>query len=104
MYGVGAMLHEDPRYFRSDRTGFLPRVADSARNVLIVRRDDGSRAPAYGRVVGAFGGGLISRTWHPEGERTVGRGFRSGAVTLGYDAALRIFHEFWPDIRRALRH
>jgi len=103
-FGVGAMLHEDPRYYYSGRTGFLPRASYAVTHTFMTRRDDGTEAPAYGRFAGAFGAGLISRTWHPESSRTVGNGLRSGAVSLGLDVGFRTFHEFWPDVRRVVLH
>jgi hypothetical protein len=99
-FSVGAMLHEDPRYYYSGKTGVVPRATYAAFHTLVTRKDDGSKAPAYGRFAGAFGAGLISRTWHPESSRNVRSGFGSGAVSLGIDAGFRVLHEFWPDIKR----
>ena len=104
MFGVGSMLHEDPRYYYSEKTGFLPRLNHAVTHTFITRKDDGSEAPAYGRFAGAFGGGLISRTWHPESSDSLTDGLRSGAVSIGIDVGFRAFHEFWPDVRRVVLH
>jgi len=101
--GVGAMLHEDPRYYASGRVGFLPRTGYAVSRAFMVRKDDGSTGPAIGRLTGAFGGALISRTWHPESDRTVRSGLESGAVSIGVDMGFQVLHEFWPDIKRLFR-
>jgi hypothetical protein len=53
---------------------------------------------------GAFASGLISRTWHPEGNNSLSDGLSSAALMLVYDAGWNIVKEFWPDIRSHLHH
>jgi hypothetical protein len=103
-YGAGIWLHEDPRYFPSQRTGFWPRASYAVAHGFITRKDDGGNRLAYSRLMGVFGGALISRTWHPEESRTVKNGLTNGLISLGWDVGNKIFEEFWPDIRRRLRH
>ncbi len=102
-FGAGVWLHEDPRYFPSQRTGFWPRASYAVAHGFITRKDDGGSRLAYSRLMGVFGGALISRTWQPEESRTVKNGLTNGAISLGWDVANKIFEEFWPDIRRRLR-
>jgi hypothetical protein len=101
-FGVGAALGEDPRYYPSGRAGLRPRTEYAVTRTFVTRMDNGTSGVAVSRLAGAFGGGLISRTWHPERYRTVGGGMKAGAISLGTDAAFRVLREFWPDIRRAL--
>ena len=72
--------------------------------LLITRKDDGGSRLAYSRLLGVFGGALISRTWQPEESRTVNNGLTNGAISLGWDIGNKMFEEFWPDIRKRLRH
>jgi hypothetical protein len=102
--GAGIGLHEDPRYFRSQRKGFWPRATYAMKHVVITRKDDGGSRFAYSRLIAVFGAALISRTWHPEESRTVKNGLTNGAISLGWDVGNKVFEEFWPDIRRRLRH
>jgi hypothetical protein len=101
--GAGVWLHEDPRYFRSERTGFWPRTTHAVTSVFITRKDDGGSRFAYSRLIAVFAAALISRTWHPEESRTVKNGLTNGAISLGWDVGNKVFEEFWPDIRRRLR-
>jgi hypothetical protein len=102
-FGAGVWLHEDPRYFPSERKGFWPRASYAVAHGFITRKDDGGSRLAYSRLMGVFGGALISRTWQPEESRTVKNGLTNGAISLGWDVANKIFEEFWPDIRKRLR-
>jgi hypothetical protein len=101
--GAGIWLREDPRYFRSERTGFGPRTSHAVTSVFITRKDDGGSRFAYSRLIAVFGAALISRTWQPEDSRTVKNGLTNGAISLGWDVGNKVFEEFWPDIRRRLR-
>ncbi len=102
--GLGALLQEDPRYFASTNTGFMPRTGHALAWTFITRKDDGGNKFADARIVGTFTGALISRAWHPEGERNVRSGLESGAISLAIDAGWNVFKEFWPDVRRRLHH
>jgi hypothetical protein len=50
------------------------------------------------------GATYFERQWRPEADRTIGQYAASSAVWLGLDAAKNVFTEFWPDIKRWLRH
>ncbi len=102
--GLGALLNEDPRYFASTRTGIMPRAAHALAWTFITRKDDGGNKFAEARVIGTFTGSLVSRAWYPEGERSVRNGLESGAISIAIDAGWNVFKEFWPDVRRRLRH
>jgi hypothetical protein len=102
--GAGIWLREDPRYFRSERTGFWPRTSYALTQVFITRKDDGGSRFAFSRLIAVFGAALISRTWQPEDSRTVKNGLTNGAISLGWDVGNKVFEEFWPDIRKRLKH
>jgi hypothetical protein len=99
-HGLGALLNEDPRYLPSGDTGFFPRVSYAVSRTFIVRTDDGGERFAYARTVSVFAGAFISRTWHPESDRTVRSAMESAAISLGVSMGLNIFKEYWRDVRR----
>ena len=103
-FGVGAALHEDPRTYPSGKIGLWPRTIYAVGTTFVTTMDDGRSRPAIGRLTGAMAAGLISRTWYPERERHVSDGLRAGAISIAQDAGFRVLREFWPDIRRKLRH
>jgi hypothetical protein len=71
-FGIGAALKEDPRYFASTESGFWRRASHAVSQTVIVKNDYDRRVFSYGRVTGTLGGSFISRTWHPERQRTAG--------------------------------
>jgi hypothetical protein len=102
--GLGAWWHEDPRYFPATSSGLWPRTLHAVGWTFRTRTDDGGEKFADARLIGTFTGALVSRTWHPEDQRTLRSGLQSGAISVGIDAGWNVFKEFWPDIRRKLRH
>ncbi|MBP1622204.1 MAG: hypothetical protein H6Q07_224 [Acidobacteria bacterium] len=102
-HGLGALLHEDPRYFSSGQTGIWGRSLYAAGRVFVAQKDDGGIRPAYSRFIGAFGASYISRQWHPESYHTPEDYIASGAATIGFDMVRNVLYEFWPDIKKKLR-
>jgi hypothetical protein len=102
-FGIGAVRKEDPRFLSSGKTGFWARTGYVLSRTVLVRHDDGHDTVAAGRLVGAFGAGLISNTWQPSTRNSVGDGLVRGATTLAGDAVMRMCAEFWPDIKRIFR-
>ena len=92
--GVEAMLGEDSRYLYSERNGFWPRLKDAVTHSLVIRNVDGGREVAVGRIAGTTAGGLLSRTWQPEGHRGIRNGFQSAGISFGGYIAGNIFREF----------
>ena len=100
--GVEAMLGQDSRYVPSDRTGTWPRIKDAVKHSFLARSSDGGRELAFGRIAGSLSGGLLSRTWHPEGHDDLSNGFSSAGVSFGGYVGANVFREFWPGLRQHL--
>jgi hypothetical protein len=99
--GVGALRHEDPRYYPSGRHGFWPRTKYALVSTVLVRRQGhAKRGVAVGRISGAMGAGLISRLWQPARLHTIGSGVATGGILLATDAGANEVREFWPEIKR----
>ncbi|MBI2820198.1 MAG: hypothetical protein HYX73_09490 [Acidobacteria bacterium] len=100
--GVETMLGEDSRYFNSRRDGFWPRMKYAVIHSLMVRDREGGREVAVGRIAGTMAGGLLSRTWQPEGHRGIRNGFQSGGISFGGYIAGNLFREFTRGINEHL--
>jgi len=100
---AGALLREDPRYFRSRDRGIGARIRHALVRTFRVPNENGATSFAYARVVGAYGGGFVANLWQPERLSNPGRAVLRGSVTLAGDAGGNVFREFWPDLRRILR-
>ena len=95
-YVVAGIRHEDLHYYRSDKTGFGPRLKHALVSTVVTRKTTtGRKTEASGRISGSMGGGLISSAWQPAGFSAAG-GVASGGISLGASAAVNVAREFWP--------
>jgi len=99
-FALDTTLRQDPRFFRSEKMGFLPRLGDAVIQTLVTRKDGSGKTFATWRVGSAYGAGIISNAWRPDRINGVGDGFVRGSVNLGIDTLKNVYHEFWPDIKR----
>lgn len=102
-FGVGSLLHEDPRYFYSDESGIWRRTLYAMSRTFVSNKDGGGLRPGYTKFIATFGGAYISRQWQPERKQTMSEYLISGSISIGIDMAKNIVNEFWPDIRNVLR-
>ncbi len=100
-FGVRALDHEDPRYFRSGHGRTASRVRYAAVHTLTARNDNGSTMPAYSLFVSASTMPFIAQSWRPE-PFGIGRGFRGAGIGIGVALAADLWHEFWPDVQAKL--
>ena len=105
--GIGflaaASLKQDPRFFRSDESGFWRRSRYALVNTVLTRTDDGGRAPAYWRFAGNYGSEFVSNAWRPDRQTNFSDTMIRSTVSVGYDAASNLIKEFWPDIRKIFK-
>lgn len=101
-FGLDSALHQDPRYFRSDSTGFWSRTGHALRGTILTRTDRGGETLSTWRLGSAYGAAFISNRWYPDRLNTVRHGFVGGSTRLGFDLAKNVIAEFWPDIKRKI--
>ncbi|MFI5238941.1 MAG: hypothetical protein ACHQQP_03960, partial [Gemmatimonadales bacterium] len=103
-FGFGALLHEDPRFFRSTHNGFVPRTKDVLRSSLTVRTDDGGSHIAWSRAAAALVTGFAVNSWEPRRMHSTHHALMlSLAGFLSYGTAT-FTQEFTPDVRRYVFH
>ena len=100
--GVESALGEDARYVPSSGKETWSRIGYAVRHTLLTRTTNGKETVAVGRLAGTFGGGFVSRTWHPEGHDGFVDGLQSGGISFSFEIATNVFREFWPDLRKRL--
>jgi hypothetical protein len=101
-FGMDSTLHQDPRYYRSLRTGFWRRTGHALRGTLLTRTDQGGETLSTWRIGSAYGSAFLSNLWYPDRLNTVRLGFIQGTAGLGFDLLGNIGAEFWPDIKRGV--
>jgi hypothetical protein len=100
MSGVQIALKQDPRHIPTESTTVWGRTKEAILNTYRIYNDGGGMTFNYSRLVGAYGSAFVSRTWQPRGYNTAGDALVSGTITLGLDAGMSVFYEFWPDLKR----
>ena len=101
-FALGAALREDPRYPRSRSTGFGARARDAVVNSLVVRTDGGRRTFNFALAGSQVGAGLLTNTWYPDGDNSVGDGLTRAGIGFGFAVFRNVVREFWPDVKRAV--
>ncbi len=102
MFPVQAIDHEDTRYFRSTRTSVQGRIGDAFLHTIWRHSDSGGMMPAYSEFLGDYGAAAVSRVWWPDKYHTGSAVFIAGSDTILIDAAINVFREFTPDMKRWL--
>ena len=99
---IGAIWGEDPRYRRSQSEPFGDRVGHVVKMTFVSQNRQGRLAPAYARFIANSGSNLISNTWRPDSQATLGDA--SVRTVLGFLGRMssNAFQEFWPDVRQRI--
>jgi hypothetical protein len=101
-FGVRAIDHEDPRYFRLGKGAGWKRTKYALSRTFIARNDSGAWMPAYSRFVTSFATPMLIQSWQPE-KFSVARGFRGGSVGIGMGFGSNLWQEFWPDVKKQVK-
>ena len=102
--GLGAIWHEDPRYFRVPDRPFRERVRNTVKLTFLARRPFGDYAPAYARYIAIPGSNFLSNTWRADSEaNTQNALIRTGLGFIGRLSSNGVA-EFWPDVSARIHH
>jgi len=116
-----SVLHQDPRYFQLGHGSIMHRTLYAMSRNLITRTDSGKNQFNYSEVVGgALAAGVSTYTYHPKShvfstpnppyyrfvasDRTLDNTLSVWGTQYGYDTLTLVIKEFWPDIRRKVKH
>ena len=99
---LGAVLGEDPRYFRAEGQPFNQRVGHVVKMTFMASDKDGRIVPAYARYAAISGSNALSNAWRADSDVT----FDRTAIRIGFGFLGRMtsnaFFEFWPDVKDRL--
>jgi hypothetical protein len=101
-FSLDTTLHQDPRYYRSEDTGFFRRVKYAFRMTILTRTDSGGETLATWRLGSAYGATFLSNEWYPDRLNTAKLGFTQGTTQIGFDLLGNLGAEFWPDIKQKI--
>src|SRR5438105_7662719 len=97
------LLKQDPRYHPSNSESILGRTAYAASRVLITRNDSGKRTLNSSYLLGVLTSAAVATAYRPYWARSASSTFKDFGSTIGSDAGINVFHEFWPGIRQVLK-
>jgi hypothetical protein len=99
------LLRQDPRYHPSTSDSIMGRTTYAASRVLITRNDSGKRTLNTSYLLGVLTSAAVATAYRPYWARSASTTFKGLGSTIGSDAGINVFHEFWPGIRQVLeRH
>jgi hypothetical protein len=114
-----SMLHQDPRFYQSDKGGFWRRTGYALSRMVITFSDHGHTQFNYSEVIGSATAGAISTySYHPRStyistpsnphmfiasDRTLTNALSTWGTQLSLDALTIEIKEFWPDVHRAMQ-
>jgi hypothetical protein len=99
-----AALHQDPRYYTLGHGGFFKRTGYAFSRMLVTRTDSGNETFNASEIIGAGAAAGIANLYYPSAEQTWTKTGQRWLTSVGLDAGVCIFREFWPDINRAVFH
>jgi hypothetical protein len=97
---LASLLHEDPRYFPSGKSGVVSRAWYAASRVLVTRDDYGRSVFNQAEFLGVSFTSSLQNAYYPRPDRTLSGTLNRFVGTLSGDATTNILHEFTPDLKR----
>lgn len=97
-YLFPTLLDQDPRYHPADGGNTFGRASYAASRVLITRSDSGKHVLNTSYLLGALVSSAIANTYRAPRYRGVGPTFSDWGSTVGGDAGMNLFREFWPQL------
>jgi len=97
---AASVLHEDPRYYPSQRKNWLQRGAHAIGFVIIDRSDSGHARLAVSNFAGAFSGAFVGNAYLPDPYANRSHALARSGLGLAGFASNNLVEEFRPEIRK----
>jgi len=98
-----ALMHDDPRFFRSGTGSIGGRLKSAVRQIFITRTDSGSSRFNAPELLGNGFGVGISNLYYTD-QRTISSNMQRFGLQIGMDTLSNLGKEFWPDIKERFFH
>jgi hypothetical protein len=102
--GLGAILGEDPRYFRVMDQPFGARLKNVVKQTFYARRADGDYSLAYARFMAISGSNFVSNAWRADSEANTHDAILRTLEGFAGRMSSNAFEEFWPSVSAKLFH
>jgi hypothetical protein len=101
-YGLSEALHEDNRYFRSEKHGTRARLLFALESPAMAHKD-GKRRISISSLAGITGAAAISQTWMPPSWQGAGNAAGNWGLTYAGMAGMNVAREFLPGLVKKLK-
>ena len=101
-YLYPSLLKQDPRYHPSTSESFWGRTGYAASRLLITRNDAGHSTVNTSYLLGVLTSVAVASAYRPYWKMSGSETFANFGSTIGSDAGMNLFREFWPGIHRKL--
>ncbi len=98
-----SLLKQDPRYYPSTSHSFAGRSTYAASRLLITRNDAGKATLNTSYLLGVLTSAAVATAYRPYWGRTGSAVLCDFGSTIGTDAGMNLFREFWPSIHKRLQ-
>jgi hypothetical protein len=102
-FALATILHQDPRYFPSNKRTFIPRMCYSATRVVVTKNDDGDSTFNTSEFLGALFTSALQNAYYPRHDRTFGDTMNRFGGALSSDVIGNLLREFTPNMKRIFR-
>lgn len=102
-YALSTILHQDPRYFPSNKRRLVPRAWYAATRVVVGKTDEGRGTFNSAEFLGVLFTSSLQNAYYPKPDRTLGDTLSRFAGALSSDATGNLLREFTPDLKRLFR-
>jgi len=103
-FSTSVLLHEDPRYQRSESTFVPARLGHALIFSFVDRTDGGHPTVAVSNFTGAAAAGFIGNAYLPAGFDNLTHAGQRSAVAFGGLAGQNVMQEFSPELSRFLKN
>ncbi len=97
---AASVLHEDPRYYPSQRKNWLHRGAHAIGFAIVDRSDSGHARLAVSNFAGAFSGAFVGNAYLPDPYANRSHALARSGLGLAGFASNNLVEEFRPEIRK----
>lgn len=97
---TAALLHEDPRYRRSQNKGFFPRFGHALASQFLTWDASGSPRPAFNTLAGVAAAGFVRTAYAPAGFDDTPHALQRSRIYLGRYVVESVIREFGPELCR----
>jgi hypothetical protein len=102
-FSTAVLLHEDPRYRRSQSTFVPARLGHALVFTFVDRTDGGHSTIAISNFAGAAASGFVGNAYLPPGFDNLTHAGQRSAIAFGGLAAQNVLQEFSPELSRFLK-